>query len=213
MDLSSIIKKLSHERPLFHSEADFQHALAWEIHKENPQNKIRLEYNPSFISENMYIDIWIDHPDGRSSAIELKYIAKKMTALHNRENFNLKNHGATDLARYDFIKDIVRLEKVVSHLDNVNGYALILSNEPQLWKEPIVRQKIPNDIEFRIHQDQILQGNLSWGPNTGKGTMRGRENPLKLINSYEMKWLSYIKMTEIINREFMYSLIKIPSKE
>lgn len=74
MNLVSIIRSLSHERPLFHSEADFQHALTWEKHKENPQNKIRLEYNPSFIDENMWIDIWITQPDSRRYVIELNYI-------------------------------------------------------------------------------------------------------------------------------------------
>lgn len=124
----------------------------------------------------------------------------------------MKNHGAADLARYDFIKDIVRLERVCNSLANTSGYALILTNEPQLWKQPVIRQKIPNDIEFRIHHGKTLQGNLKWGSNTGQGTMKGRESSFNLIGSYEMEWLSYSKSIGTKNGEFMYSLVEIPAQ-
>jgi len=45
-DLASVMYELSVVRPVFHSEADFQHALAWQIHKQNSALKIRLEYRP-----------------------------------------------------------------------------------------------------------------------------------------------------------------------
>ena len=50
-------KNLAKYRKIFHSEADFQHALAWQIHKEMPDCKIRLEFKPN-PRVNMSVDIW-----------------------------------------------------------------------------------------------------------------------------------------------------------
>ena len=36
IDISNILKSLSNDRPIFHSEADLQSTLAWEIKKRNP---------------------------------------------------------------------------------------------------------------------------------------------------------------------------------
>jgi hypothetical protein len=37
---------LALERPVFHSEADFQHSLAWQLHVADPSVQIRLETRP-----------------------------------------------------------------------------------------------------------------------------------------------------------------------
>lgn len=44
LDIEKCMKSLSEKRPIFHSEADFQFALAWEIQKEYPKANVRLEY-------------------------------------------------------------------------------------------------------------------------------------------------------------------------
>jgi hypothetical protein len=41
--LENTLPSLSRERPIFHSEADFQHALAWHIHPRHPDTRVRLE--------------------------------------------------------------------------------------------------------------------------------------------------------------------------
>ena len=43
IDIPKIMNELSKLRPIFHSEADFQHALAWEVHRCFPEAAIRLE--------------------------------------------------------------------------------------------------------------------------------------------------------------------------
>ncbi|WML32230.1 hypothetical protein RCG24_10490 [Neobacillus sp. OS1-32] len=210
--LLSILTTLSKERPVFHSEADFQHALAWEIHNNYSQSKLRLEYNPTISYGNMYLDIWVTHANGYRTAIELKYITKKISLQIIDESFNLKSHGAPDLARYDCIKDIVRIETVCNTLDNTNGFAIILSNEPALWKQPVYRDKVPNDLEYRIHNEKILEGELNWGLNTGQGTMKGRESSLNLLGTYKMTWLPYSKVMESTGGEFKIAIIEVPSK-
>ncbi|MCM3412827.1 hypothetical protein [Metabacillus litoralis] len=208
----SILSNMAKERPVFHSEADFQHALAWEIHNQNPNSKLRLEYNPAISDGNMYLDIWVTHPNGSRTAIELKYITKKISLQLIDEVFNLKNHGALDLARYDFIKDIMRIETVCNTLDNTNGFAVILSNESALWKQPVLRDKVPNDIEYRIHNGKILEGELNWGQNTGQGTMKGRESSLNLLGAYKLNWLHYSKVMESTGGEFKIAIIEVPVK-
>lgn len=43
IDIEQVLKELAKKRPVFHSEADFQHALAWEIQITYPDANIRLE--------------------------------------------------------------------------------------------------------------------------------------------------------------------------
>ncbi len=42
--LHKLMADLAAHRPIFHSEADFQHALAWQIHEAMPDCEIRLEW-------------------------------------------------------------------------------------------------------------------------------------------------------------------------
>ena len=59
MDIINSLKLLSDSRKVFHSEADFQFALAWEIQKLYPDAKIRLEYCPASITPNIHIDMLV----------------------------------------------------------------------------------------------------------------------------------------------------------
>ena len=68
LDIHRLMEGLAAKRPVFHSEADFQFALAWEIREETGLD-VRLEF-PPFPGEPMRLDIWV--PDHRT-AIELKY--------------------------------------------------------------------------------------------------------------------------------------------
>lgn len=50
MNVHPLMSQLAGTRPIFHSEADFQHALAWEIQNQHPQAAVRLEYRPPFLT-------------------------------------------------------------------------------------------------------------------------------------------------------------------
>ena len=43
MDLDSVLRNLSQKREMFHSEADFQFAIAEEIKNKYPKSNVRLE--------------------------------------------------------------------------------------------------------------------------------------------------------------------------
>ena len=56
---------------MFHSEADFQHALAWQIHEAAPESQVRLEVSVIPVeAQRMFLDIWLPV---EGIAIELKY--------------------------------------------------------------------------------------------------------------------------------------------
>jgi len=59
IDLDGLIRELSVERPVFHSEADFQHALAWKIHKKYPKMSVKLERRVELEDKEIYIDIFL----------------------------------------------------------------------------------------------------------------------------------------------------------
>jgi hypothetical protein len=91
MNIEGILTQLSQERPVFHSEADFQHALAWEIHRCHPFAKVRLQVNLG-AEKRAAVDILVTN-DEEVFGIELKYKTKWLfDAKHKDESFHILNH-------------------------------------------------------------------------------------------------------------------------
>jgi hypothetical protein len=206
MEIQTSLRELQRERPVFHSEADFQHALAWTFHIPHPSASVRLETNSGSTDRTEHIDILI-RDNGTLCAVELKYKTARLDAVHNGERFHLQNHGAQPLGRYDFIKDIVRLESFVTRHSNAMAYAMFLTKEATYWSE--TRASLTTDVMFRLHQGRTLDGVLSWGTTTGTGTMKGRESPLSLIGSHSILWLDYSQLDGRGAGRFRYVLLKI----
>jgi hypothetical protein len=186
-DILAETRSLASTRPLFHNEADFQHALAWRLHEHWPTAQVRLETRP-LPAEALYLDIWFRI--GQDAwAIELKYPARGLTTVVDDERFVLRNHAAQDLLRYDFIRDIVRLEHITEQRQGVQGLALLLTNDPNLWQVSDRTDTI--DAAFRLHHGQTLSGTLGWGERAGLGTTKGRETPHQLAAAYTLAWEDY----------------------
>jgi len=186
MNIHSVLESLSRKRPIYHNEADFQHALAWEI-REHYDCKIRLEKRMDIdASRRTYLDILVEL-DGRRIALELKYKMRSYECTYDGEVFSLLNQGAQDNGRYDVLKDIQRLEQMVSLNLVDEGYLIYLTNDASYYSDP-GSEKSTADRDFRIHEGRILTGRLTWGENTGEGTMRGREEPIVLTGEYKMQW-------------------------
>lgn len=96
LDIHRIMKSLATRRPVFHSESDFQFALAWQIHESIPNCEVRLEFKP-FPDESMYLDIWLPTAE---TAIELKYLTRNLDVEYGGERFTLAS-GARDIESYD----------------------------------------------------------------------------------------------------------------
>ena len=130
MNLEEILKNLIKDRPLFHSEADFQFALAWQIKKKYQDADIRLEY-PIEDEGRKYVDILVDG----KYLIELKYKTRELNGSYDGESYNLKEQGAQDHARYDFIKDISRIETFDINPSFNQGYVIFLTNDLSFCEE------------------------------------------------------------------------------
>src|SRR4051794_35906935 len=100
--LDQALPALAQRRPIFHSEADFQLALAWEIQTKRPGASIRLEQRV-LDSPRINLDILVVL-DGVRFGLELKYLRAATDVTVDGERFVLVV-GAPDLDRYDTIKD------------------------------------------------------------------------------------------------------------
>jgi len=194
-DLTGILAQLRKKRPLFHSEADFQHALAWQIHKQWPMCSIRLEY-PLQPGRAEHLDILILNQH-EALAIELKYKTASLFAVVGRELYSLKNHSAQDCGRYDFVADIERLEQFVLEHENAQGYAILLTNDSSYWNPP--RDEGCVDAKFRVHEGRVISGVLGWHSAASKGTTRGREKPLNIKGTYSLNWQDYCHIEASVN--------------
>ncbi len=201
LDIHKLMQGLASQRPLFHSEADFQHALAWHIREAHSESAPRLEYPvpPETTADDgrnkspIYLDIWLP---GYQTAIELKYRTRKPdpnqdSLDYQGEIFRLKSQGAQDIARYDFLRDIHRLERIARHQNTPAkvGYAVFLTNEKLYWEPPGNVGTI--DADLRIHQSQKLKGTVAWAEGASDGTKKGREKPIPLKGPYQLDWRHY----------------------
>ena len=209
MDLERALQKLHLKRRIFNSEADFQFALAWEIQQEYPDSSVRLEYIPFDHNERMHVDIWVIWR-GEIIPIEIKHFALPIKVFDAGEACQLKYQGAEDNGRYDFIKDITRIEGLVyNNNDSISrGYVLLLTNDYGYWLEP-KRTRVTNDIQFRIHSGKELSGTMSWlGP--VDANIKDSRNPrLTLRNAYSMDWKDYHNFEGEKCGLFRYLLVKV----
>jgi hypothetical protein len=187
INIHDALALLSQERPVFHSEADFQHALGWLIHLHEPHASVRLEYRPLPL-EPLYLDVWIQNDQG-VLAFELKYATRRLAVDHAGEHFALKNRAAQDITRYDFVKDIGRLERIVAARPGVTGYAILLTNDSTYWTRSMRERTM--DAAFRLYEGASLSGSLGWSVQAASGTIAKREPALHLQGSYLMSWHNY----------------------
>lgn len=208
IDQIDVVTVLSRQRPLFHSEADFQHAFAWEIQRRLPNANIRLERPILRNGKWLHLDLLVSDSD-RSIAIELKYKTRELSLNHQGENYHVKNHSAQDVGRYDFLKDIYRLELITKSIDNCCGWAVLLTNDFAYWRPA---RGGTNDDAFRIHEGQVIGGSLSWSENAAPGSIKGREAVIQFDSEYTMNWHDYSVVEGSKAGTFRYLPIRIPSR-
>jgi hypothetical protein len=203
LDLSQILQTLAKKRPIFHSEADFQHALAWQIHAVNPAASIRLEL-PVPVELRVHLDLLVES-DQQRCAIELKYKTAAMTADVGGEPFSLLYHGAQDFGRYDFLKDVTRLERYVTSWENSIGHAIFLSNDSLYWKEA---QPGITGAQFSIHHTREIHSEVEmrWAAHAGPGSTKGRKEPISFKSGYSCSWESY---SMVNGSQFKYLILTV----
>ena len=208
INVVEVMNALAAFRPIFHSEADFQHAFAWQMHRRMPEPSIRLERPVSGDKKTWHLDLLAKDGDAQF-AIELKFKTRAFKTIIGDETFNLLGHGAQDIGRYDFIKDIVRLEHITQTLTKCAGAAILLTNDSSYWNPRAGHGTV--DEAFRLNEERgILGGTMGWKGHTGAGTMKNRESVLQLKNAYHLEWRDFSQFKIPGYGRFRYLLIQVP---
>ena len=201
-DLSKILETALQCRSVFHSESDFQHHLAWEIHKTFNDAKVRLECPLSHNKGDTrgHCDIVVGNA-GEKIGIELKYKTNEWRTNIDGEQFELKPHGAEDIGEYDFLKDVYRLEQWRNARQITRGYAVLLTNASRYWdmKNNWERR---NNAAFRIHEGRTITGKLSWKEGA---KLSKTQTPFELNESYTTHWQNSS------HKYFRYLCLQIPA--
>ncbi len=205
LDLDAAMAALSERRPVFHSEADFQHALAWLLQERFPNARIRLEYRAPHQPQRGYVDIWASG-GAEHIGIELKYKTRAIKTTVGDEDFDLLNQAAQDIGRYDTLKDIQRLERVVAAIPSSRGFVVLLTNDSSYW---MAGRDATVDAAFRLYEGRTLEGSLSWSERASAGTRRSREAPLSFDGRYECAWRPYSTVRSPRFGAFRYLLVPI----
>ncbi len=182
--VAGAMSDLAETRPVFHSEADFQHALAWRLGQEGCE--IRLEVPWRADPPVPRIDLVVTH-EGQRGAVELKYWKRKASIRHGDEQFDLTDQGAHDLSRYDFWHDVARVERLVDGGDFAFGCTIALTNDERYWK---AGRSGGLDEAFRMHEDHPSRRAMAWA-RSGTGTSRGREAELQMARDHRCVWSDY----------------------
>jgi len=145
-----ILSELAKERPVFNSEADFQFAFSWKLKELSPKIELRLERKEIIKNKEYYFDIVL-YNYSMPFIIELKYKTRKTSIIFKNEIFNLTSHSAYGNGRYDFLKDIARIERSTN-----KGIAIFLTNDYLYWQPSDYGPTM--DEKLRIHQGIELHG-------------------------------------------------------
>lgn len=202
--LGQALQGLGKGRGVYHSEADFQFALAWETKQLRPDADIRLEI-PLQVGSRAYEIELLFRVDGKRVAVELKYFKAPLIGTVEGEHYRFQNGTPLLTNRYDVVKDIMRLEHLLS-LDYVDeAYAIVLTNQSGYWKPG--RANSGFDAAFRIEEGRSLTGILAWGEGVG-GTASKRERPLELHGSYDLHWRDFSTIPDQVNGLFRVLVVE-----
>lgn len=118
--LTSALENLARRRPVFHSEDDFKFELAWELNQHAKMEQVQIEFPFHLDDEkdskgnprNLRLDLRVSVGKQRYG-IELKYKTKALEFEKDDLKFKLRNQSAVDQGRYDFMKDVWRIERLI----------------------------------------------------------------------------------------------------
>lgn len=217
IELDNILNELAKHRPIFHSEADFQFALAWEIKKEYGENvEIRMERPYVLKDKKIEVDITLCFEKEKNIGIELKHITKEYSypshenQKTSEEVFNLKEHAATNLSRYDFYADISRLEDLNKPKYIDYGYVIFLTNNSSYKKDTSGMAKqftmsCKHTIEPKTYNwDYTTWQNDNTDTKKEKSVGKRRTHSIDIKGKYSCEWKRYGE-----NHGFEYLCLKV----
>ncbi|MFF5793157.1 hypothetical protein ACFY5D_14010 [Paeniglutamicibacter sp. NPDC012692] len=201
--LQSVMRQLSEERQVFHSEGDLQHAFGRAIWKLDPRVKVRMEMRQQGVGEAREVLDMLCFTHAGSTAVEFKFYPTAGQGKDLRgEEFNLRGQGADDLLRHGFVHDISRLERFCQASPAGNGLALLISNARALWSESARTGQASQDQEFRLHEGTTLNDIRAWAGRIDHDKTR------TLQGNYDLRWDDYAPPVEGLG-QFRYLAVEV----
>jgi hypothetical protein len=195
--LAEILSELARARPVFHSEADFQHAFAWTIHKRLPSAEVRLEVPLS----GGVIDVLLSQGAVRIG-VELKFGRGPLSCEVAGERFVLREHPLP-VVRDEFWKDVQRLEIWARQGAIGAGIAVCLANHDGCWKPP---SRATTQDAIRFHDGLRAPRTMKLDPRPRSA----KEFPSILLGEeYDCAWRPYSRLGDSRFAEFRYLAIAV----
>ncbi|WP_426449647.1 hypothetical protein ACP26L_32005 [Paenibacillus sp. S-38] len=153
------------------------------------------------------VDIWAEKDD-QKLAIEVRYKTALLQTIHHGKDVNLKNQAAQDISRYDYLKDVEKLESVISSRSEARGYAILITNDHTYWQKSNRSSSV--DEQFRIDEGRTIHGQLQWR-NASGGTTHNREDLINIRGVYDAGWQPFIATESGKNNTFKLLVLEVKS--
>lgn len=226
---------LSGEGVLFSNESDLQLRLSCYLKHLGHYDRVEVEYyvpfkelqllNPSLKpaknpvknpvnfpwDSDLYIDIVVEK-DGQFVPIELKYPTKDIKGSFSRFGVAvtakvpmLKNQGAQDIVRYNYWKDVRRIEALHgAYPDTIDGgLAVMVTNDPSYRTSPTSNSF--GYSRFSIKDGRVVtqpqDRNMAWQNNVKVAATHPK---FEIDNSYVIQWQQMPK-----NSGFWYLILDV----
>ena len=120
------------------------------------------------------------------------------------EDFELRSQSGHEPRRYDFVKDVVRLEQLVPDAADV-GYAIALTNDPSYWQRPTRTDPSAVALFEGVH----LRGSLGLDSFSAAGRTGRRAERLRLRGTFVTEWREFSQIWGHGYRTFRYLALEV----
>lgn len=221
---------LSGESVLFSNESDLQLRLSCYLKHLGHYDRVEVEYyvpyqelkllNSSLNHTNfpwdsdLYIDIVVEK-DGQFVPIELKYPTKDIWGAFTRFGVAvtakvpmLKNQGAQDIVRYNYWKDVRRIEALRQAYAEtiVGGLAVMVTNDSSYRTSPTSNSF--GYSRFSIKDGRVVtqpqDRNMAWQNNV---KVAATHPNFEIDNSYEIRWRQIPRIPKTLG--FWYLILDV----
>jgi hypothetical protein len=192
--LINILNELALLRPVFHSEADFQHELGCIIKSKGYQVRLERPYYLDLPNVQGHSKFELDIEIDGHVAIELKYKTKALVRDVMGETFDLKNHSASNLGRFDVIDDARRVRNLINYGKHKIGYVVFLTNSNDYWENDAAATMA---AEFNLMDDRlfVFGQTLNWVGNPNANSVGPKRlapfAPIEILFNEKIRWCDY----------------------
>jgi hypothetical protein len=200
------MRTLASQRPVFHSEFDFQFALS-KVMEQAGVSRIRLERlvqlhgNPRF-----EIDVMGYLHRRTPIALELKYPKDRFVGTATSdgftEDFYLPSSGAFDVDARNIWKDVSRIEELLA-AEMIGAGAVITLSNYKFWDQRRHKQGTQAH-DFRLWQNRETDANVVFAFPESAKWVRQEHSPVLLRHPYRCDWHHY---SEPLGADFRYLVL------